>query len=101
MEQLEFFDIPSPCVGVCQSDNRGYCLGCHRSRDERFNWQDYNDAQKVDVIRLCKQRDRRRKLAIFNARKAQLLEERAKASGSLDFEAKDSEDLDFGDFSLD
>ncbi|ASV55221.1 hypothetical protein LJPFL01_1858 [Lelliottia jeotgali] len=27
-----------------------------RSRDERFNWQNMSDAQKQDVIRLCRQR---------------------------------------------
>lgn len=101
MEQLAFFEIPSPCIGVCQSDSRGYCLGCLRSRDERFNWQRLSDAQKTDVIRLCKQRDRRRKLAVFNAKKAQLLEERAKANGSLNFDEQPTPDLDFGDFSLD
>jgi predicted Fe-S protein YdhL (DUF1289 family) len=27
-----------------------------RSREERFNWQKMSDAQKQDVIRLCRQR---------------------------------------------
>jgi predicted Fe-S protein YdhL (DUF1289 family) len=27
-----------------------------RSRDERFNWQNFNDAQKQEVLRLCRQR---------------------------------------------
>lgn len=26
-EQLEFFSLPNPCRGVCQSDARGYCCG--------------------------------------------------------------------------
>ena len=55
-EQLEFFTIPSPCRGVCQSDARGYCLGCLRSRQERFDWMTMNDSQKKDVLRLCRQR---------------------------------------------
>ncbi|AWH87402.1 DUF1289 domain-containing protein [Limnobaculum parvum] len=55
-QQLEFFDIPSPCRGVCQSDSRGYCLGCFRSRDERFKWMTFNDTEKRDVLRLCQQR---------------------------------------------
>lgn len=55
-EQLEFFPIQSPCRGICQSDERGFCRGCFRSRDERFNWQNMSDTQKQDVIRLCKQR---------------------------------------------
>ncbi|MGS0674361.1 DUF1289 domain-containing protein [Shewanella sp. 30m-9] len=85
MEQLEFFEIPSPCIGVCQSDARGYCKGCLRNRNERFNWLEFSDAQKYDVIRLCQQRKRRRQLALFKARKAQLLDERAKVNSTLDF----------------
>jgi len=41
-QQLEFFDIPSPCRGICQADDRGFCRGCLRSREER--------------LRLCRQR---------------------------------------------
>lgn len=55
-QQLEFFDIPSPCRGICQSDERGYCRGCLRSREERFNWMKLNDPQKREVLRLCHQR---------------------------------------------
>ncbi|HDJ1442173.1 TPA: DUF1289 domain-containing protein [Serratia rubidaea] len=55
-QQLEFFDIPSPCRGICQADERGYCRGCLRSREERFGWMNMSDAQKRDVLRLCRQR---------------------------------------------
>lgn len=58
-EQLEFFPVPSPCRGICQSDDRGYCRGCMRSRDERFNWMTFSDAQKRDVLRLCRLRFQR------------------------------------------
>lgn len=56
VQQLEFFEIPSPCRGICQADDRGYCRGCMRSRDERFNWIKLSDPQKRDVLRLCRQR---------------------------------------------
>ena len=59
-EQLEFFPIQSPCRGICQSDEKGFCRGCMRTRDERFNWQAMSDAQKQDVLRLCRQRWLRR-----------------------------------------
>ncbi|WP_163937882.1 DUF1289 domain-containing protein [Paraferrimonas sp. SM1919] len=59
MQQIEIFEIPSPCVGVCQNNNKGYCRGCARSRQERFEWQTYSDAQKKEVIRLCNQRKAR------------------------------------------
>ena len=55
-EQLEFFPIQSPCRGICQVDERGFCKGCMRSRDERFNWQSLSDTQKQEVLRLCRQR---------------------------------------------
>ncbi|CAI0696581.1 Predicted Fe-S protein [Serratia entomophila] len=55
-QQLEFFDIPSPCRGICQADERGFCRGCLRSREERFGWMQMSDAQKRDVLRLCRQR---------------------------------------------
>lgn len=56
MEQLEFFSVPSPCIGVCSLDNKGYCNGCMRKREERFTWMDMTIAQQKKVIRLCKQR---------------------------------------------
>ncbi|MEX3019570.1 DUF1289 domain-containing protein [Kluyvera sp. STS39-E] len=55
-EQLEIFPVQSPCRGICQSDERGFCRGCFRSRDERFSWQTMSDAQKQEVLRLCRQR---------------------------------------------
>ncbi len=67
MEQLEFFDIPSPCVGVCIANNRGYCKGCFRSRDERQYWFKLSDAQKREVVRLCAQRKRKVWLAKMQA----------------------------------
>ncbi|KFA86101.1 hypothetical protein N037_00665 [Enterobacter sp. EGD-HP1] len=27
-----------------------------RTRDERFNWQNFSDTQKQEVLRLCRQR---------------------------------------------
>ncbi|POP47199.1 DUF1289 domain-containing protein [Superficieibacter electus] len=55
-EQLEFFPLQSPCRGICQTDERGFCRGCMRSREERFNWQQFSNAQKQEVLRLCRQR---------------------------------------------
>ena len=56
MEQLEFFTVPNPCVGVCTTDDKGYCLGCMRNRNERFNWLSFTPVQQRHVIRLCRQR---------------------------------------------
>ncbi len=60
MEQLEFFTIPNPCVGVCTVDEKGYCKGCMRKREERFQWLELTPAQQLHVIKLCKQRYRRK-----------------------------------------
>ena len=60
MQQLELITIENPCISVCQSDNRGYCLGCFRSRDERFNWAKMSSPEKRKVLDLCKSRHKRR-----------------------------------------
>ncbi|WP_166419694.1 DUF1289 domain-containing protein [Pseudoalteromonas sp. Z1A8] len=59
MQQIEIFDIPSPCKSICLVNNRGYCKGCYRSRDERFTWNSLTNAQKKKVLSLCQQRYKR------------------------------------------
>ncbi|MDO5686689.1 MAG: DUF1289 domain-containing protein [Neisseria sp.] len=59
MEQLEFFDIPSPCIGVCAANSKGYCRGCLRSRDERLLWSRLSNEEKKRVLRLCAARKRK------------------------------------------
>ena len=54
--QIELFPVPSPCIGICTTNSKGYCLGCFRSRNERFNWNDFTPVQKMRVIDLCKKR---------------------------------------------
>ncbi len=51
-EQIELFPIESPCVGVCQSNKKGYCFGCLRSRKERQLWFEMTNEQRREVIRL-------------------------------------------------
>ncbi len=60
MQQLEFFSVPSPCIGVCTVDEKGYCQGCMRKRDERFGWLTMTPAEQRHVIRLCQQRYKRK-----------------------------------------
>ncbi|HDZ33407.1 MAG TPA: DUF1289 domain-containing protein [Pseudoalteromonas sp.] len=59
MQQIEIFDIPSPCKSICLVNNRGYCKGCYRSRDERFSWNTLTNDQKKKVLSLCQQRYKR------------------------------------------
>ncbi len=58
-EQLEFFDIPSPCIGVCQTGTNGFCLGCYRSRDERLYWIKVDSQVKRKIIKACHRRKKR------------------------------------------
>ena len=59
MEQLEIFPLQSPCIGVCEVNNKGYCKGCLRNREERFNWLTMTPAQQQEVLRLCRNRKAR------------------------------------------
>jgi hypothetical protein len=58
MKQLEFFDIPSPCIGVCESGPRGYCVGCFRSREERLHWNVVDNGTKKIIVQACTRRKR-------------------------------------------
>ena len=56
MDQLELFDLPNPCIGVCQSNSRGYCIGCLRSHEERFNWHAKPVEERAHILKLLSQR---------------------------------------------
>ncbi|OSI13224.1 DUF1289 domain-containing protein [Neisseria canis] len=56
MNQPDFFEIPSPCIGVCRMNGKGYCKGCFRSREERLYWLHMTDEQKHQVMRLIAMR---------------------------------------------
>ena len=100
--QLEFFDVPSPCIGICQSDDKGQCLGCFRTRDERQSWTTLTSDDKQKVIKRCLQRKKRKDGKI----KAKVIEQEidVEQPSLLDPPAKklldNSSDLDFGDFDL-
>ena len=106
--QLEFFAVPSPCVGVCQSDEKGYCLGCMRTRDERKVWTNLDNDNKQKVIKRCIQRKRRQKNKLLkisvNVIAEQEEQHQAEQPSLLDPPSKvivsNDSDLDFGDFEL-
>lgn len=75
MEQIELFQIDSPCRGVCESSSKGYCKGCLRSREERFHWHEMSETQKRQVIQLCQSRWQR----IIKAKQERLEEASEKA----------------------
>lgn len=59
MSQLEFFDVPSPCIGICMSDEKGYCKGCFRTREERRSWISLSSDLRQAIIKRCVQRKKR------------------------------------------
>ncbi|GAW95872.1 MULTISPECIES: DUF1289 domain-containing protein [Colwellia] len=58
--QLEFFEVPSPCVSICESDEKGHCRGCMRSRNERQEWGNFTNDEKQKVIKRCLKRKKRK-----------------------------------------
>ena len=100
--QLEFFDVPSPCVGICQSDEKGNCLGCYRSREERQGWINLTTDDKQKVIKRCLGRKKRKnatpKIKVTEIAVAEL--QPSLLDPSEKNKVKTSCDLDFGDFEL-
>ena len=100
--QLEFFDVPSPCVGVCQSDEKGFCKGCFRTRDERQQWISLTSDDKQKVIKRCMQRKKRKdgvkkvkeEVQEIDVVQPSLLDPKPKSS------VAQTDDMDFGDFEL-
>jgi len=100
--QLEFFDVPSPCVGICQSDDKGNCLGCYRSREERQGWINLTTDDKQKVIKRCLQRKKRKNSAPkIKVNEISVTELQPSLLTPADkSKLKVSNDLDFGDFEL-
>jgi uncharacterized protein len=63
LKQIEIFEITSPCIGVCQSGPKGYCLGCFRSREERLHWTKLEQDVQSKIIKACAVRKKRAELA--------------------------------------
>ncbi|QOL26855.1 DUF1289 domain-containing protein [Thalassotalea sp. LPB0316] len=100
--QLDFFDVPSPCVGICQSDEKGYCLGCMRTREERQSWINFNNDEKQKVIKRCQQRIKRKNGKPIKVKQEEV--EQIKQPSLFDPVEKPKvlhdDSLDFGDFEL-
>ena len=71
LDQIELFEIENPCVGICQSNKKGYCFGCLRSRPERQLWLKMTNEQKREVLRLIA--GRRKTIEQMRRRKAEQL----------------------------
>jgi hypothetical protein len=69
--QIELFAVENPCIGVCQSNKKGYCFGCLRNRTERQLWLKMTNEQKREVLRLIV--GRRKKIEQMRKRKQEQL----------------------------
>lgn len=67
IDQGELFEVPSPCKRICELNNRGYCKGCFRNRDERLHWNQFTPFQKQLIVNLCE----KRRLKVLAAKLAQ------------------------------
>ncbi|MCC9657846.1 DUF1289 domain-containing protein [Rhodopirellula halodulae] len=46
----------SPCVGVCQVNDRQICVGCHRSLEEIGRWSIASSDEKRSILELVQSR---------------------------------------------
>ena len=42
--------ILSPCVGLCELDRDGYCVGCLRTIDEITRWRSMSDGERRQLV---------------------------------------------------
>lgn len=101
--QLEFFDVPSPCIGICQLSDKGQCVGCFRTREERQIWTSVSSDEKQKIIKRSLQRKKRAENKVIA--KVELKEETEVVQPSLlEQPAKSTldttTDFDFDDFEL-
>ena len=50
MDSIEHANNTNPCVGICVSDDRGMCIGCYRTQDERNQWYSESTEWRVKVL---------------------------------------------------
>lgn len=42
--------VETPCTGVCELDDNGFCFGCYRNVDEIQTWPHLDDEEKKIII---------------------------------------------------
>ncbi|WP_367613486.1 DUF1289 domain-containing protein [Vibrio sp. RE86] len=40
----------NPCIGVCQASENGQCLGCGRTRTERYQWYQLSEVEQREIL---------------------------------------------------
>ena len=66
-----FEDSPpaSPCIGRCQLDDAGVCLGCFRTRGDIGQWLSASDEEKRSIVASARRRGSERSLGRCHAEK--------------------------------
>ncbi|HEY3699053.1 MAG TPA: DUF1289 domain-containing protein [Spongiibacteraceae bacterium] len=50
--------MKSPCISVCQLNERDVCIGCWRTLAEIAAWSKFTDQQKRSVLQNCAKRQK-------------------------------------------
>lgn len=43
--------MKSPCIKICQLDEKQYCIGCGRSKKEISNWSFYTESEREEILK--------------------------------------------------
>lgn len=49
--------VQSPCVRRCFLNEADVCLGCFRTLEEICGWNQSSDAQRLEILTQCRQRE--------------------------------------------
>lgn len=47
----------NPCIGICSNDDKGRCIGCFRSDEERMLWYSETTEWRENVLLELKKRE--------------------------------------------
>jgi predicted Fe-S protein YdhL (DUF1289 family) len=47
----------NPCLGICQLDAKGYCIGCYRTQEEREKWYTETIEWREDTLKALSDRE--------------------------------------------
>jgi len=48
--------VPSPCLGICQFNDGGFCKSCFRNTAEKIRWPTMAEVEKAFVVATCARR---------------------------------------------
>ncbi len=48
--------IKNPCIQICKYDDNQVCIGCFRTMEETWDWIDYSEQEKAEVLQKAEKR---------------------------------------------